>query len=69
MRCKLIFELEEQHGTGIKVFDSGVKGPVQFPVEPKNLFPSLLAPLLYLTSGAGAVDDKDLPISSNQGNA
>ncbi len=40
--------------------------PVQFPVEAKRLFPSLLAPLLHLTCGAGAVDDKDLTVSSNQ---
>ena len=34
-----------------------------------HLFLSLLTPLMYLTSGAGAVDDKDLTISSDQGNA
>ncbi len=35
----------------------------------KNFFPSLLAPLLHLTCGAGAVDGKDLVVSSDQGNA
>ena len=43
--------------------------PFQFTVEPKNMFPSLLAPLLQLTRGAVAVDDKDLAVSSDQGNA
>ena len=43
--------------------------PVQFPVLPEHLFPLLLAPLLHLTCGAGAVDDKDLAVSSDQGNA
>ena len=45
------------------------RSPVQFPVEPKNLFPSLLAQLLHLICGAGAVDDKRPAVSSNQGNA
>ena len=40
--------------------------PVQCPVEPKELFPSLLAPLLHLTCESGAVDDKDLAVSSDQ---
>ena len=49
----------------VKVFDfSLAKGPwVHFPVEPKKLFPSL-----HLTCGAGAVDNKDLADSSDQGN-
>ena len=50
----------------VKVFDSGSKGPL---VEPQRMFSSLLAPLLHLTYEAGAVDDKDLAVSSNQGNA
>ncbi len=37
--------------------------------EPKNMFPSLVATLLLLTCGAGAVDNKDLAVSSDQGNA
>ncbi len=42
------------------------KGP-QF--KPKNLFPLLLSQLLHLTCGARAVDNKDLTVSSDQGNA
>ena len=58
--------VEEQHGTVVKVSDSGVKGSmVQLLIKPKNLFPSLLAPLLHLTCGAGVVDDKDLAFSSH----
>ena len=54
----------------VKVFDSGRKGSlIQFKVELINLFPSLLAPLLHLTCRAGAVEDKDLAVSSDQGNA
>ncbi len=41
---------------------------VQFLVEPKYLFPSLLAPLLHQTCGAGAVYDKDLVANSIQCN-
>ncbi len=32
-------------------------------------FLSLLAPLLHLTCGTGAVDDKDFAVSSYQGSA
>ena len=48
--------------TVVKVFDCGAKGP-RF--KSPFLFLSLLAPLLHLTYGAGAVDDKDLSVSSN----
>ena len=48
------------HPTLVKVFDSGA--------EPQNLLSSLLTQLLHLTCGAGAVDEKDLTVSSNQGN-
>ena len=42
---------------------------VHFPVEPKNLFePSLLTPLLHLTYGTGAMNDKDLAVSSDHAN-
>ena len=51
----------------VKAFDSGAESPAQFTVELTNLFPLLLAPLLHLTCG-GAVDDKDLTVSFNQGN-
>ncbi len=63
--------LEEQHNTVVKVFDStGAKGsPVQFPVESQNLFPSLLTPLQHLTCWEGALDGRDLTVSSDQGNA
>ncbi len=39
-----------------------------FLVEPPNKFPLLLTPLLHLTCGAGAVDNKDLTVSSDKGN-
>ncbi len=35
----------------------------------ENLFPLLLTPLLHLTCGADASDDKDLTVSSDQANA
>ena len=38
----------------------------QILVEPKNLFPALRSLLLHLTCGAGAVDHKDLAVSSGQ---
>ncbi len=55
----------------MQVFDSGAKGPcpVQFLVEPKNLFQSLLASLLHLTCEAGAADEKDLAVNYDQVNA
>ena len=50
--------------------ESGRKGiRFQFLVEPNNLFLLLLALLLHLTCGAGAVIDKDLAVSFNEGNA
>ena len=49
-----------------KVFGSGAKVPqLKFTVEPKNVFPSLLIPVSDYW--AGAVDDKDLAVSSDQG--
>ena len=62
----------EQRDRVVKVFDFGAEGSRfnSCMVEPKNLFPSLFAPLLHLTMhGAGAVDDKDLAVSSSKGNA
>ena len=64
---------EEQPGIVVKIFHSCSKILVQrvlveFLVKPKIVFiPSLLTPLMHLTCGAGAVDDKDFTVSSNQG--
>ena len=43
--------------------------PGSIPGRAQNLFPPLLALFLHLTCGPGAVDDKDLTVSSNQGKA
>ena len=51
--------------TEIKVFVSGAKVPGSIRGTAQNIWvPSLLAPLLHLTCGAGGVDDKDLIVSS-----
>ena len=63
-------EHEEQRGTsGQGLWLWGEESPVQFPVELKILFTSLLAPLLHLTYGTGAVDEKDFAVSSDLGDA
>ncbi len=54
----------------VKFFDyHGAKSPLfNSQWSPKINFALLLALLQYLTHGAGAVDDKDLAVSSDQGN-
>ena len=43
--------------------------PGSIPGRAQKFVSSLLAPLLYPACGAGAVDDKDLTVSTDQGNA
>ncbi len=50
-----------------KLFDSGAKCPQFIPDRVKTFFLSLLTLLLRLTCEAGAVDDKDLIASYDQG--
>ena len=62
--------LEEQRGRVVEVFDSGAKGPwFNSWDSPINLFSCRLTLLLHLTGGADAVDDEDIMVSSDQGNA
>ena len=42
--------------------------PGSIPGRAQKLFPSLLAPLLHLTCGTGAVDDKDLAVICDHDN-
>ncbi len=63
--------VKEQRGTVVKrslTLVPTAKGttPVRFPVEQKKMFPSLLTPLLHLTCGAGAAENKDLVVSSEK---
>ena len=61
---------EEQRGTVvIRTLTLVPKVPGSIPCRAQHVFPLLLAPLLHLTCGAGAVDDKDLAVSSDQRNA
>ena len=54
LRRNIRCQTEEQHDTVVKVFDSGAKGQCfKSQLSSKSLFPSPLAPLLYLTYGAG----------------
>ncbi len=65
----IVSKFEEQRGTVVKVFDSGVEASlVQFPREPKMCFHDFLLNYCFWLVGQGIVDDKDLAVSSNQGN-
>ncbi len=56
--------MREAACTMVKVFVTGTKGYHFNSGRAEYLFPSL-----HLTCRAGAVDDKDLAVSSDQGNA
>ncbi len=61
--------LEEQRDTVVEAFDSGSKVPSSIPCRAeRNCFHGYL---LHTASDllAGAVDDKDFVVTSNQGNA
>ncbi len=63
----LAFDLSSSMAQCLRSLTLRVMGSIHG-ITPTNLFTLLLAPLLQLTRGAGAVDDKDLTVSFNQGN-
>ncbi len=67
---KLKVSLFDLHITELNLRSSVEESWVQCPVEPHDAsITARFINILHLTCGTGAMDDKDLAVSSDQGNA